>query len=285
MKSLSELYDEREAHALILRVMSYYSHLSSAEITAYPERELYPDTAIEITDALDAIRTTRPLQYVLGRTEFFGRNFFVNPDVLIPRPETEELVQAVLDDNKDKSLEILDIGTGSGCIAVSLACELPQAEVFAIDISEPALNTAARNAEINDVSVKFALHDALSDAELPFGRRFDIMVSNPPYVCEGEKNSMHDNVLRHEPHIALFVPDDSPLVFYEACIKLALKYLEPEGAIYAEINEKFGDPTRRLFVEAGFDTEIIKDISSKDRIIKATMKKRKENKVVFLPLD
>ena len=269
LKVLSELYDEHEARILILRVIIHYSHLAPAKIIAYPETILESDTAIEIKKALDELCTTRPLQYVLGQTEFFGREFFVNPDVLIPRPETEELVQVVICDNKGKSISILDIGTGSGCIAVSLACELPQAELFALDISAPALNVATRNATHNSAAVRFARHDVLNETELPFGRKFDVIVSNPPYVRTSERKSMHDNVLKHEPNIALFVSDDSPLIFYEACIRLAHKHLEPKGSIYAEINENLGEATRRLFVDAGFDAEIIQDISGKDRIIKA----------------
>ncbi|MDR2563741.1 MAG: peptide chain release factor N(5)-glutamine methyltransferase [Prevotellaceae bacterium] len=269
LKPLTKLYDKQEACSLILRVITHYSHLTLTQIYAYPETKLEARLAIEITKALDEICTKRPLQYVLGQADFFGRRFFVNSDVLIPRPETEELVWVAMNDSKGKSLDILDIGTGSGCIAVSLACELPQAEVFAIDISEPALNTAARNAERSDTIVHFAKHDILSDTELPFGRKFDIFVSNPPYVRISEQKLMHDNVLRYEPHIALFVSDESPLIFYEACIRLAFRYLKPKGTIYAEINEELGEATRLLFTNAGFDAEIIKDISNKDRIIVA----------------
>jgi release factor glutamine methyltransferase len=266
---LSNIYDEREALALIIRIIEHYSNLSASKIRAYPETEFDDNTAVNIINALDEVCTSRPLQYVLGQTEFSGRRFFVNPDVLIPRPETEELVQIAVNDNKGKSLEILDLCTGSGCIAISLACELPQAICYATDISESALKTARRNAEANRAAVQFAIHDAISNNELPFNRKFDLIVSNPPYVRMSEKASMHSNVLNHEPHIALFVSDDSPLIFYEACIKLACEHLKPTGTIYVEINENLGNETQSLFIAAGFNVEIIKDISGKDRIIKA----------------
>ena len=267
LKALSLLYDEHEARALIRRVIAHYSQLEPAKILAYPDLKLEPAVETAVRNALDELCTSRPLQYVLGRTEFFRREFFVNSDVLIPRPETEELVQAVICHSRGKSISILDLGKGSGCIAVSLACELPQAEVFAIDLSEPALHIARRNAEHNSATVRFARHDILSRDELPFGCSFDLIVSNPPYVRMSEKTVMHNNVLLHEPHLALFVPDESPLIYYQAIVRIASRYLNPRGAICAEINENLGKETRRLFADAGFNAEIRKDIRGKDRIL------------------
>lgn len=214
-----------------------------------------------------------PLQYVLGEAEFYGLNFHVTPDVLIPRPETEELVDLIVRQHKHSpALRIWDVGTGSGCIAIALAKHLPQAEVFSSDISEAALAVARENAKSNHVAINFARHDMLDTANLPFGDlKFDIMVSNPPYIPESVKKAMHPNVVEHEPHLALFVPDENPLVFYDALAQIGKCCLTPHGEVYAETFENYHDELKHLFINHGFmGFESITDINGKKRMIHAT---------------
>ena len=220
-----------------------------------------------------------PVQYVIGKTQFYGRCFYVEPCVLIPRPETEELCRHILDRTPNTwHGDILDIGTGSGCIAVTLAAELQFAKVTAWDISPEALVIAARNARCNGVltgrrvqyrnDVVFQLHDALNPPSAL--ARWDIIVSNPPYVCEAEKATMQPNVLDHEPHLALFVPDDDPLRFYRAIGQYAMKALRPGGQLFFELNEHLANETKELLLAIGFNDIIIyKDQYLKDRFIRA----------------
>jgi release factor glutamine methyltransferase len=222
---------------------------------------------------LSKLKKEIPIQYILGETEFFDLKFKVNNKVLIPRPETEELIEWVLKNSKLKTqnskLNILDIGTGSGCIAISLAKNLPNAEVYAIDISSEAIKIAQKNAEINKVSVNFIETDILKIEELQY--TFDIIVSNPPYVRELEKEKMHQNVLANEPHLALFVENDNPLLFYDKIADLAKSYLTKNGNLYFEINQYLGKETVDLLKSKGFNTiELKKDLFDVDRMIKAT---------------
>jgi release factor glutamine methyltransferase len=264
---LFELYGLREAKSIVLRVTKHYSGLSLAEILSGKKIEIEAEK--KIVEALNKLIQKMPVQYVLGETGFYGRKFFVNENVLIPRGETEELVDLVINDNRSNSVNILDIGTGSGCIAVSLDRELPCARVYAVDISTEALKVATQNSDCNKADVLFVEYDILGNAEFPHDTKFDIIVSNPPYVRMSEKQHMHANVLEHEPHIALFVEDSSPLIYYEACLRFAGKYLAGKGKIYVEINEFLGAETLALFRNYGYDAVLIKDLSGKDRIIKA----------------
>lgn len=220
-----------------------------------------------------------PVQYVIGETEFCGLTFHVEPGVLIPRPETEELVQLVVNDyaGNQASVRLLDIGTGSGCIAVSLAHLLPGAKVEAWDISDDALMIAKGNAELNEVEVVFNKVDVLSfNAPNLQGRisfedaQFDIIVSNPPYICNKEKVDMEENVLAHEPHLALFVPDDDPLLFYRTIARLGLTALSSGGSLYFEINREYGQETIAMLCELGYvKVELHKDQYGNDRMIHA----------------
>lgn len=220
-----------------------------------------------------------PVQYVIGETEFCGLTFHVEPGVLIPRPETEELVQLVVNDyaGNQASVRLLDIGTGSGCIAVSLAHLLPGAKVEAWDISDDALMIAKGNAELNEVEVVFNKVDVLSfNAPNLQGRisiedaQFDIIVSNPPYICNKEKADMEENVLAHEPHLALFVPDDDPLLFYRTIARLGLTVLSSGGSLYFEINREYGQETIAMLCELGYvKVELHKDQYGNDRMIHA----------------
>lgn len=227
-------------------------HIMVDKELTYDEEEL---------DAIVArINNNEPIQYILNEAEFCGRLFYVDKNVLIPRPETELLVREILDFVKERPLKIVDVGTGSGCIAVTLACELPNATVIATDVSNAAIDVAYKNSLTFNTFVEFFVTDVLTEA-LP---EADVIVSNPPYIARAEMTSMAPNVLEHEPHLALFVDDNDPLVFYKAIAGNNAK------AIFVEINERFGAGARSIFEERGFNVDVIKDIDGKDRIIKAT---------------
>jgi release factor glutamine methyltransferase len=210
-----------------------------------------------------------PIQYILGETEFYGLPFYVNESVLIPRPETEELVDWIQKENyKSAELNILDIGTGSGCIAIALRHEFPSSTVDAFDVSEKALETAKQNATHNKLEVNFKAVDILNAPA--FNKKWDIIVSNPPYITENEKDTILSNVLDHEPHLALFVPDNDPLLFYREIAFFAQQYLTPAGKLYFEINRNAGNHTLELLTGMGYrDVELRKDISGNDRMVRA----------------
>ena len=270
-RRLSSLYEPNEARAVTHEIVRRYVGLKPSEIYIRRDDSVCDVAEKNINKSVEELLTGRPLQYVSGETEFCGRRFVVDESVLIPRPETEELAAKIVAENKNNPAVILDVGTGSGCISVSLAAGLPDARVYAVDISEPALSTARKNALINNVNVEFARYDILSNGEFPFDVRFDVIVSNPPYVRRSEKKSMRDNVLLFEPHIALFVDDDNPLIFYEAVADFARKYLNTEGVLWFEINESSGFETRKALSEKGFVSELYRDLFGKDRFIKAVV--------------
>lgn len=217
---------------------------------------------------LGRLITYEPIQYILGETEFFGLKLMVDRNTLIPRPETEELVELIIQENSNSQLSVLDIGTGSGCIAIALAKHLERVEVSAWDFSQGALDMATKNAKLNDVNIQFHKVDVLSD--YPNDKKFDIIVSNPPYVLDSEKALMDDNVLSYEPHSALFVPDNKALLFYERIADIALNILKPSGKLYFEINQAKGKETVDMLKEKGFkDIELFKDLSKKDRMVSA----------------
>ncbi|MDR0386031.1 MAG: peptide chain release factor N(5)-glutamine methyltransferase [Prevotellaceae bacterium] len=264
---IASIYNASEAKSIILTTVKHYSGLSLAEILS--GHKIDASAEKKIIEALNKVLLKIPLQYILGETEFYGRKFYVDKNVLIPRCETEELVDLVVGENRSGATNIMDIGTGSGCIAISLNCELPEAKVYAIDISAEALKVAMKNCDRNKACVMFAEYDILGCSEFPYNTKFDIIVSNPPYVRMSEKKNMHENVLEHEPHTALFVPDSCPLIYYEACLRFAEKHLAGNGRIYVEINENLGKETVALFRNYGYEAISIKDLSGKNRIIKA----------------
>jgi release factor glutamine methyltransferase len=282
-QGLEGLYDAREIEAITVMVLSEITYLSRAKIKAFPDDDIPPDAVEKLPNILEELKTGKPVQYILGTTEFYGLPFLVNPAVLIPRPETEELVEWVLASFKlkverTKSVSILDIGTGSGCIAVSLKKNLPDAAVTAIDISGDALHTAKQNAVINEVELEFIERDILEvkdkDSETPSSdvqrSMFDIIVSNPPYVTLEDKTQMHQNVTAFEPHTALFVPEHDPLVFYKAIADFSLINLSPGGSLFFEINENFGKETVELLSDKGFtNIDLRKDMSGRDRMVRA----------------
>jgi release factor glutamine methyltransferase len=210
-----------------------------------------------------------PIQYVLGNADFYRLKFKVSGDVLIPRPETEELVHLIIADFKNKTdITIIDIGTGSGCIPIALKKNLPQARVSAIDISTKALEIAKENAVLNRLEVAFFCDDALNLTTSNYSK-FDVIVSNPPYIAAIEKEEIENQVLKYEPHLALFVEDENALIFYDKITDFALTNLKPEGVLYFEINQSLGSETKKLIQFKGFKAEIIKDLNDNDRIIRA----------------
>lgn len=267
LKSLYELEEVQGFYALLLREKL---GISRAEAVLQQERILDAPTESELKQILKRLKNHEPIQYVLNRAYFCDLPFILNANVLIPRPETEELVYWMVseyENNPNKSIRILDIGTGSGCIAVSLAKLLPEATVSAMDISKDALQTACENAIKNHVQVDFINADILKTGSL--NTAFDAIVSNPPYVLDAEKSKMRENVLNFEPHEALFVPDTNPLIFYEKISGLAIKYLNQNGQLFFEINEAYGNEMRDLLTEKGFiEVELKADLYGKNRMIK-----------------
>lgn len=221
----------------------------------------------QLDEKISLLKNYMPIQYVLEKAHFYGRDFFVNPSVLIPRQETEELINEIVIDNKRKGLEVLDIGSGSGCIGITLGLELEGAGISAMDIDGKALDVTVINARNLGVDVQCFLEDILSLDQLP--GQYDIIVSNPPYVTESEKSEMLNNVLEHEPLQALFVPDSDPLKFYRKIIRLAKKHLKPKGKLYFEINEHFGaDMIALSEKEQCACLRLIQDLNGKDRFVK-----------------
>ncbi|HEY9197214.1 MAG TPA: peptide chain release factor N(5)-glutamine methyltransferase, partial [Mucilaginibacter sp.] len=248
-KQLNQVYSANETEAITLLAISEVTGLSKTTIKAFPEKEVPAGEAEKLKNILAKLLTGKPIQYILGVTEFYGLPFKVNPDVLIPRPETEELVEWIIIENKELSGEILDVGTGSGCIAISLKKNLPDAHVSAMDISTGALQTAMENAVLNNVNVNFIRDDILNPQSTTYNPQpatYSVIVSNPPYVTLEDKKLMHTNVTDFEPHTALFVPEDDPLLFYRAIAGFALQHLKQGGKLFFEINESLGNETVKL---------------------------------------
>lgn len=267
-------------------LLEHYFNIDRVKMALEPDLRLSESELLTLHFAVKELLKNKPVQYVIGETEFCGMRFFVNENVLIPRPETQELVEKLAVssyqfssfrpkrsgvEKSPANVSILDIGTGSGCIAISLAKLIPNSDVTAVDVSEKAIEVARKNAENNGVKVHFVLDDIL-EPQNPnlIDNQFDIIVSNPPYVCESEKSEIRANVLEHEPSTALFVPDSDPLIFYRKILEFAQKALKPNGQIWFEINEKFGKETAELCREKGFkNIEIIKDFRGKERVVRA----------------
>ena len=269
---LEKIYGSDESDALIMILLEHYFSIDRVKIAMDPELRLSESEMLTLHFAVKELLKNKPVQYVLGETEFCGMRFLVNENVLIPRPETEELVNQLVSCSVSQSA-VLDIGTGSGCIAISLAKLLKDSVVTAVDVSEKAFEVAKKNAEANGVNVQFVLDDILNpqNPEL-VENQYDIVVSNPPYVCENEKSEMRANVLDYEPSTALFVSDNDPLIFYRKILEFTQKALKPDGEVWFEINEKFGTEMKDLCLEKGYkNVEIIKDFRERDRILKARL--------------
>lgn len=267
-KSLSEFYPDTEISGLIRIIVEYITKSSMPALLSDKNTKITSEENLKIDKIVERLQRFEPIQYIIGETEFYGLPFIVNQDVLIPRPETEELVELILIENKGSKSQILDIGTGSGCIAISLQKHLPEANITGWDISDKALSIAEINNKNNGVDVIFKQVDILSD--YPNKQHFDIIVSNPPYVLDSEKIDMHSNVLDYEPHTALFVPDHSPLLFYNKIADVATQLLGNGGKLYFEINRAKGQETIKMLEGKNFSNiRLIKDISGNDRIIRA----------------
>jgi release factor glutamine methyltransferase len=269
-KELEKIYQEPEISAIINLVIKTVTGITKLHQLYLTEQIVTKQQAEKITGICKDLKTGKPIQYILGETSFYDCIIRVNRDTLIPRPETEELVDLIIKENKAYQGTIIDVGTGSGCIAIALAANLPGAVIKGIDISDEAIRIAHENAQLNNVAVSFVKGDVFSfDSE-----RFDkagIIVSNPPYVRNSEKQFMNKNVLDFEPHSALFVTDSDPLIYYRAILKLADKILIPGGRLYFEINEAMGKSMLQLLESFSYaDIQIIADINNKDRIIKGT---------------
>ncbi|HKK41426.1 MAG TPA: peptide chain release factor N(5)-glutamine methyltransferase [Bacteroidales bacterium] len=265
---LDKIYQEPEKSSLINIVLKSVTGISIFHQLYDPSQEITESQANRLFDISNELKKGKPVQYILGETEFYGLRILLNEETLIPRPETEELVHLIIRENKDFSGKIIDFGSGSGCIAIALAANIKNAVVTGIEISEKATEKAKKNAALNGVKVNFTTGDMLN----PDTRSLEhsgIIVSNPPYVRESEKTLMHRNVLDFEPTAALFVPDGNPLKYYSSLVKTARKILLPGGKIYFEINEAMGAGMYDLLASSGFsDVSIVKDINNKDRIIK-----------------
>ena len=273
IQELTPLYDAGEAESFFYLILEAKQQLKRIDIALQPEL-VFLASELEIWNSiLEQLKREIPIQYLLGTTHFYGLEFKVNENVLIPRPETEELVDWIIKSQKsevrNKKVKILDIGTGSGCIAISLAKNLPNAEVFALDVSKKALATAQKNAELNQVQVQFICQSILETEDL--GQQFDVIVSNPPYVRHLEKQEIKKNVLDNEPHLALFVADDDALIFYRKIAQLALKNLSQTGQLYFEINQYLVQEMLSLLQEMDFkNSELRQDIYGNDRMTKST---------------
>lgn len=273
-RKLTPIYDRGEAKAVARYVLDVRFGLSAADVYCGKVTQLSADECLELEKIITRLAAAEPVQYVLGSADFCGRVFRVSPGVLIPRPETEELVRKVVADLKVERMEngrrstgqhaILDIGTGSGCIAVTLALDIPGVSVTAWDISEEALAVARANAAGLGADVRFVRQDALNPPD--DAGEWDAIVSNPPYICDRERASMERNVLDHEPHIALFVPDGDPLIFYRSVADYAVKALRPGGRLYFEINPIYADELAAMLRETGLcGVGIVRDEYGKER--------------------
>ncbi|MGQ2982587.1 peptide chain release factor N(5)-glutamine methyltransferase [Flavobacterium sp.] len=269
LNTLTPLYDAMEAESFFSIALSELKGWKRSDVALNPDAVLSDEEITKWNDVLEELEKQRPIQYIFGKTHFYGLEFEVNENTLIPRPETEELVEWIIKENQHKGkIKVLDIGTGSGCIAISLANNLLMAEVSAIDVSEKALAVAEKNAEANGVTVHFLLKNILETEELP--GTYDIIVSNPPYVRELEKAEIRPNVLEFEPHLALFVEDTDPLLFYRKIALLAKAGLAQNGMLYFEINQYLGNETVEMLESYGYkNVTLKKDIYGNDRMVSA----------------
>ncbi|EKT4498247.1 peptide chain release factor N(5)-glutamine methyltransferase [Flavobacterium psychrophilum] len=275
VQALASIFDEKEIESFFYIILEAFHQLKRVDLVLSPDLKLDNIQLLQWETVLLQLKEQKPIQYILGETQFFGLPFYVNKNTLIPRPETEELVEWIIKENLKisslKNLKILDIGTGSGCIAISLAKNLPNASVFAIDVSDKALATAQKNAVLNEVDITFIEKNILQTEDL--NQEFDIIVSNPPYVRNLEKKEIHKNVLEYEPHLALFVENNDSLLFYRKITELATRNLSNNGQLYFEINQYLGKETVELLEKYNFkNTTLKKDIYGNDRMIKVNFR-------------
>ncbi len=265
-------YPETEIGNFVYYALQSILEYSRTDIVLRKDERIDEKKLDIIIDVLEKLKKDIPIQYILGETEFYGLKFKVTPDVLIPRPETEELVNLIIKENTKEDACIIDIGTGSGCIAISLKKNFQKSSTYALDISENALKIAKENARINNVDITFLEYDILSKEGTQSFPAFDVIVSNPPYILESEKQGMKANVTKNEPPLALFVPDDDPFKFYIAIAQFAIKHLKQKGFIYFEINENLSSELEISLKELGIkDITTYRDIHNKDRIMRCKL--------------
>jgi release factor glutamine methyltransferase len=266
---LFPVYTQEEIRSHINLIFEHLLGMSEIKIHTDQHIRISDAKLTEIAEILDRLIKFEPIQYILGETEFYGLRFKVNHKVLIPRPETEELVDWILKDSPDQNASVLDIGTGSGCIPIALKKNRPDLIIEGWDLSEEALAVARQNAEINNVKVEFAKVDILNWRANSLEKKYDLIISNPPYVTSTDKNYMMKNVTDHEPHLALFVPDNDPLIFYDEIADFATYHLNPDGRLYFEINEKMGKKVENLLASKSYSNiRIRKDINERDRMVR-----------------
>jgi len=281
-EKIKNTYAEEELPGIVFLTLNFITGLSQTQLHVFPEKEMTDVQIRMLLLSTQKLKTGMPIQYVLNETEFFGLKFEVNPSVLIPRPETEELVAWVLEGKGDKesgdlrsgerekAISILDIGTGSGCIPIAIKKNWPEAAVSGLDISVEALKTAQKNALLNEVEVNLFQQDILNFYPVKEALPYSIIVSNPPYITPNEQKLMHNNVLDFEPYQALFVPENDPLLFYRTIADHASFMLKKNGLLFLEINEKYGKQTLGLLQQNGFvELELRKDFRGKDRMVRA----------------
>ena len=269
---LTSIYPAFEIQGFTYLLLSHITGYSKVEIIVNKNTIFSDVQRVMLNSFVNKLKIHTPIQYIIGKTEFYGLPFLVTDAVLIPRPETEELIEWVVEpSNKKEGIHILDIGTGSGCIAVTLANLFTEATVTAFDISDEALKIATKNAELNNVKINFQRVDILNlDNYFTPDFKWDIIVSNPPYIPNSEQAEMQPNVLEYEPHIALFVPDTDPLIFYRKIMEFALKYLKTDGQLFFETHRDWGHEIVNMLVNNGFyNIQLRKDLSCNDRMIKA----------------
>lgn len=273
IRQLKTIYPEGEAQSIADRVLENITGSSRTERMRYKTIELLPEEVVKLKNCIERLLQHEPVQYVLNEAWFGGYRFFVDENVLIPRPETDELVEWIISDCRFPiaALSLLDIGTGSGCIPVSLKRRLRKAKVSACDISEAALNVARKNAETLQADIHFYCLNFLQKKEWDNLPVVDIIVSNPPYIPFKDKESLDTNVLKYEPHTALFVPDEDPLVFYKAIAEFGKSHLNASGHIYCEIHESMGDAALKIFEQNGYKTQLRKDMQGKNRMLRAAL--------------
>lgn len=265
-EALTDLYSKEEINSLYFTLVEHYTELTKVDALTQPNYVLSSQKQKMLKKCITELADSKPIQYILGETVFFGNRFFVNEDVLIPRQETEELIAWILENTpENQPFSLIDIGTGSGCIAISIAKERPKAHISALDISEKALAIAKQNALINHANICWIHQNILTTNQLP--EKYDFIVSNPPYVRHSEKKEIHPNVLLHEPHLALFVSDENPLLFYEKIATLAQKHLNENGKLFFEINQYLSKETQELLEQIGFEnTQLRKDLNGNYRM-------------------
>ena len=262
------IYVENEAANITKMVFESLANISRADVLMNPEMEIEQDTFLSLNQALDQLLNHQPIQYVLGEAWFYHLNFKVSDAVLIPRPETEELVELVIQHIKSTHKKtVVDIGTGSGCIPISIKKNIPELSITAVDVSKAALDIASTNANFHQTIIEFKQVDFLNEVEREKLGMFDIIISNPPYIPNVEKNTMDKHVTDFEPALALFVPDEDPLIFYKDILSFAKNHLNEKGKIFLETHENFADDVCSLFKDAGFDAIVKNDLFDKPRMV------------------